>query len=343
MAASRLETSHAGALPPLAVAIGDPAGIGPEITAKAWGLRHLLDLPPFFAIGDRRSIEAVWDGPVAPIAHPSEAASVCPSALPVIQVDDPGEIVPGQPSLAGARSALDALEMGVGLARTGVASGLVTGPVAKRQLYAIGFQHPGQTEFIAERCGIHAANTAMMMVGPDLRTVPVTIHVPLREVPDLLSVDLILARARTVARGLARDFGIARPRIAVAGLNPHAGEGGALGREELKIIVPAVEALQAEGIDASGPFAADTLFHARRRSAFDAVLCMYHDQALVPLKTLYFDEGVNMTLGLPILRTAPDHGTAFGIAGTGTASPRAMAAAIALAGRAARTRALAPC
>jgi 4-hydroxythreonine-4-phosphate dehydrogenase len=231
--------------------------------------------------------------------------------------------------------------MAVGLARSGAAAGLVTGPVAKSQLYAIGFRHPGQTEFVAERCGVAAENVAMMMVGPDLRTVPVTIHRPLAKVAEGLTSELIVSRARTVARGLARDFGISAPRLAVAGLNPHAGEGGTMGREELDVILPALALLREEGIDVSGPHSPDTMFHAAARAGYDAAICMYHDQALIPLKTLYFDTGVNMTLGLPVLRTSPDHGTAFGIAGKGEANPRAMIAAIALAGQCARARQMA--
>jgi 4-hydroxythreonine-4-phosphate dehydrogenase len=329
------------ALPPLAVALGDPAGIGPEVIAKAWAMREALGLDPFFAIGDRRSLEAVSKVPIATLSRPQDATALFDQALPLLQVDDPGDIEPGRPSLAGARCALDSVELAVGLARAGITSGLVTAPVAKSQLYAIGFQHPGQTEFIAERCGVAASNVAMMMVGPDLRTVPVTIHIPLAGVPEALTTDLILSRARTTARGLARDFGIAAPRLAIAGLNPHAGEGGAMGGEEARIIAPAISQLQAEGLDVTGPHAPDSLFHAAARPRYDAVICMYHDQALIPLKTLYFDEGVNMTLGLPILRTAPDHGTAFGIAGKDLASPRAMIAAIRLAGQCARLRAAA--
>ncbi len=327
------------ALPaPLAVALGDPAGIGPEVIAKAWATRAVHGLRPFFAIGDRRSIEAVWDGPIAPITRPDAAAEVFETALPLVQVDDPGDIEPGRPNLAGARCALDALELAVGLARSGAASALVTGPVSKAQLYAIGFQHPGQTEFVAERCGVAPEIVAMMMVGPDLRTVPVTIHRPLAEVPAALSTDLIVARTRVAVRGLQRDFGLASPRVAVAGLNPHAGEGGALGREEVEIIAPAVAQLRDEGIEAVGPLPPDTMFHASARRTFDVAICMYHDQALIPVKTLNFDEGVNVTLGLPVLRTAPDHGTAFDIAGTGRASPRAMIAAIRLAGECAAAR-----
>lgn len=339
--ASRVETAKMGAdspLAPLAVSLGDPAGIGPEVIAKAWAIRAAHRLPPFFAIGDRRSVEAVWDGPIGLISHPSEATGLFETALPLLQVDDPGDIEPGKPNLAGARCALDSVEMAVGLARSGAASGLVTGPVAKSQLYAIGFRHPGQTEFVAERCGVAAENVAMMMVGPDLRTVPVTIHRPLARVAEALSTELIVSRARTVVRGLVRDFGVLRPRLAVAGLNPHAGEQGAMGREELDIIAPAIAILREEGVDVSGPWSPDTMFHAAARSAYDVAICMYHDQALIPLKTLYFDTGVNMTLGLPVLRTSPDHGTAFGIAGRGEANPRAMIAAIVLAGQCARAR-----
>jgi len=337
---------RAGRLPmtdlaPLAVSLGDPAGVGPEVVAKAWAIREAHRLHPFFAIGDKRSIEAVWDGPVVQIGHPGEASEVFETALPLLQVDDPGEIIPGTPNLAGARCALDSVELAVGLARAGSASGLVTGPVAKSQLYAIGFTHPGQTEFIAERCGVAAENVAMMLVGPDLRTVPITIHKPFATVVDFLTVELIVSRARVCARGLIRDFGIAEPRLAVAGLNPHAGEGGSLGREEIDIIAPAIAELRAEGLQVMGPMPPDTMFHAAARAHYDAAICMYHDQALIPLKTLYFDTGVNMTLGLPLLRTAPDHGTAFNIAGRGEATPRAMIAAIALAGQCAAARAMA--
>lgn len=328
-------------LAPLAVSLGDPAGVGPEVIAKAWAIRSAHRLHPFFAIGDLRSVVAVWDGPIEVISRPSEASAVFDHALPLLQVDDPGDILPGSPNLAGARCALDSVEMAVGLARSGAVSGLVTGPVAKSQLYAIGFAHPGQTEFIAERCGVAAENVAMMLVGPDLRTVPVTIHRPISKVVEGLSTELIVSRARTIVRSLIRDFGIVRPRLAVAGLNPHAGEGGALGTEEIDIIAPAVQELRAGGVDVTGPMSPDTMFHASARALFDAAICMYHDQALIPLKTLYFDTGVNMTAGLPVLRTAPDHGTAFGIAGRGEANPRAMIAAIALAGDCARARAMA--
>jgi 4-hydroxythreonine-4-phosphate dehydrogenase len=326
------------ALNPLAVALGDPAGIGPEIVTKAWLKRNERAIPDFFAVGDARSIEAVWDGPVARIAAPEDAAAVFDQALPLIQVDDPGEIIPGQPNMPGARCSLDALEMAAGLARSGAAGALVTGPVSKAQLYAIGFAHPGQTEFIAERCGVSADNVVMMLAGPTLRAVPVTTHVALADVPGLLSIELIVAKARATEKGLQKNFGIAAPRLAVAGLNPHAGEQGALGREEIDIIMPAIEILRAEGIDIVGPLAADTMFHPRARARYDVAICLYHDQALIPLKTLHFDEGVNMSLGLPIVRTAPDHGTAFEIAGQDRAEPGAMIAAIELAASCAAIR-----
>lgn len=319
--------------------MGDPAGIGPEIVAKAWAARDTHALPPFFAIGDIRAIERVWDGPVARVASPGEAAAAFADALPVISVADAGDITPGSPDVDGARCAIESLEMAVGLARSDSVGGLVTGPVSKAQLYRIGFSYPGQTEFVAERCGIARQNAVMMLAGPTLRVVPVTTHVALAEVPALLTVDLILAKARVTARELQRSFGIERPRLAFAGLNPHAGEGGAIGREELDVVAPAIAELVAEGIDAIGPLAADGMFHARGRAGYDAAICLYHDQALIPLKALHFDEGVNITLGLPIVRTSPDHGTAFGIAGTDRAEPGAMIAAIRMAGEAAARRA----
>jgi 4-hydroxythreonine-4-phosphate dehydrogenase len=323
---------------PLAVSVGDPAGIGPEIVAAAWAARLAENLPPFFAIGDRRAITAVWDGPIETLGTPSDAAAAFGRALPLIQVDDPGEITPGDPNFAGARCALDSLEIAVGLARNGFAGGIVTGPVSKAQLYNIGFNYPGQTEFVAERCGIAAANAVMMLAGPSLRTIPITVHSPISDVPRLLTTELIIAKARIVARALTRDYGVVGPRLVVAGLNPHAGESGTLGREDLDIIRPAIEALLAEDIDVRGPLAADTMFHPAARALYDVALCMYHDQALIPLKTLHFDDGVNVTLGLPIIRTSPDHGTAFGIAGKGIASPRAMIEAIRMAGECAARR-----
>jgi 4-hydroxythreonine-4-phosphate dehydrogenase len=317
---------------PLAVSLGDPAGIGAEVIAKSWERREAAGLPPFFAVGEIAAVTAVWGGPVEAIESPAEAAALFGRALPVLRVGDGAAIIPGRPDLAGARVALDSLELAVGLTRSGAASALVTGPVSKAQLYAIGFIHPGQTEFVAERCGVASGNVVMMLAGPTLRTVPVTTHIALADVPAALSADLIVARGRTTIRGLRQQFGIARPRIAVAGLNPHAGEAGALGREEIEIVAPAIERLREEAdCEIFGPLAADSMFNSRSRAGFDAALCMYHDQALIPLKALHFDEGVNVTLGLPIVRTSPDHGTAFAIAGKDQADPAAMCAAIALA------------
>jgi 4-hydroxythreonine-4-phosphate dehydrogenase len=324
---------------PIAVSIGDPAGIGPEVLAKAWAKRGEERLRPFFAIGDPRSIAMVWDGPLQRVDGPDAVPACFNDALPIMEVEDAGAIVPGQPNMPGARCAIASLEIAVGLARSGAASAIVTGPVAKAELYASGFTHAGQTEFVAERCGVSPGNVAMMLAGPTLRTVCITTHVPLARVPEILTVELVISRARATARGLQRDFGIANPRIAIAGFNPHAGEGGALGREEIEILLPAIEQLRDEGIDIDGPLAADTMFHPRARARYDAALCTYHDQALIPLKTLHFDEGVNMTLGLPIVRVAPDHGTAFGIAGKDQAEPGATIAAIRMAGDCAARRA----
>ena len=326
---------------PLAISLGDPAGIGPEVLAKCWDNRAAFALPPFVAIGDPRSIEAVWDGPIEIITDPHEADSAFDVGLPLLQLLSAEDTVPGHPSVAGAHCSLDSLELAVGLARSGSAAAVVTGPVSKEQLYAIGFAHPGQTEFVAERCGVASANVAMMLAGPTLRTIPVTTHVELADVPRELTGGLIEARGRAVLRGLQRGFGIADPRLAVAGLNPHAGEGGQLGREEVEIIAPAIAALAAEGWRVTGPHPADTLFHAAARANYDAALCMYHDQALIPVKALHFEDAVNVTLGLPIVRTAPDHGTAFDIAGQDRADPRPMAAAIRMAAESAAHRAAA--
>ncbi|MGK2910906.1 MAG: 4-hydroxythreonine-4-phosphate dehydrogenase PdxA [Sphingobium sp.] len=327
--------------PCFAISLGDPAGIGPEIVAKAWIMREARSLPCFFAVGDPASIRAVWDGPLREIDSPDQVAAIFPKALPYLRVADAGLITPGQPSVDGARAALEALEASVGLARSGSAAGIITAPVGKTQLYGVGFNHPGQTEFIAERCGVSHDNAVMMLAGPSLRVVPITIHLALADVPRALTIDLIRARTIATAKGLQRSFGIAKPRLVMTGLNPHAGEQGALGREETDIIAPAIASLQADGIDVTGPHAADALFHTRARRTYDACLCMYHDQALIPVKTLHFDDGVNMTLGLPIIRTSPDHGTAFGIAGTNAANPGAMIAAIRMAGEAAAHRAAA--
>ncbi len=326
-------------LMPIAVSLGDPAGIGPEILAKAWREREAHGLPVFFAVGDEHALKKAYAGPVATISEPQEAADVFDGAVPLIPVNSGERTVAGEPTAESARCALDSLELAVGLARSGAAGAVVTGPVSKAKLYDIGFTHAGQTEFVAERCGVSTENAAMMLAGPTLRTVPITTHIPARDVPESLTIELIVRKARAAAQGLKRNFGIARPRLVIAGINPHAGEYGALGREEIDVIAPAIEQLREEGIDAQGPFAADTMFHAAARETYDCALCPTHDQALIPLKTLHFDEGVNLTLGLPIVRTSPDHGTAFEIAGKGKAHPGATIAAIGLAAFCAQQRA----
>ncbi|MGB5076261.1 MAG: 4-hydroxythreonine-4-phosphate dehydrogenase PdxA [Sphingorhabdus sp.] len=323
---------------PLAISVGDPAGIGPEIIGKAWEARRKSGLSPFFAIGDISSFAPHWTGPVVRIDDPADTAKHFNNALPVIQLHNCISVIPGAPDLDGAHCAYQALEMAIGFARAGSASALVTGPVSKAQLYAVGFTHPGQTEFIAERCGVSKNNAVMMLAGPDLRVVPMTTHIPLASVAGRLDGRLIRQRLRATAKGLQRNFGIANPRLAVAGFNPHAGEAGNMGREEIDIFLPAIEQIRSEGFDVVGPFPADTMFHAEARSHYDAALCAYHDQALIPLKTLYFHDAVNMTLGLPVVRTSPDHGTAFGIAGKNIAMPNSMIAAIKMAETAALNR-----
>jgi 4-hydroxythreonine-4-phosphate dehydrogenase len=265
------------------------------------------------------------------VGSADQAAAAFDSALPIIHVEDSGPLILGQPTVGGAHCAMMALELGVGLTRAGEAAALVTAPISKIQLQQVGFTHPGQTEFIAERCGVSPTHAIMMLAGPSLRVFPVTVHVPLRAVPDLLSADLIVSRTLLAARGLERSFGLSAPRIAIAGLNPHAGESGALGMEELEIIIPAIERLRAEGLNISGPHSPDAMFAPAARATYDAAMCLYHDQGLIPLKALHFDEGVNATLGLPIVRTSPDHGTAFGLAGQNSAHPGAMIAAIRMA------------
>ena len=337
---SRAHESRAG---PLAISPGDPAGIGPELLAEAWTRREALGLPAFFAVGGAGLIAAAAcargiDVPLAHVSSAEEAHDAFAHALPVLGTDDCA-YTPGQPTDEGARFALGALREAAMLAVTGKAGGLVTGPIAKANLARVGFVHPGQTEFVAEACGVAAGDAVMMLAGPSLRTVPLTVHVPLAQVAALLTHDMIARRARIVAAALARDFGIAAPRLAVAGLNPHAGEDGRIGDEEARVIAPAIAALRAEGLDVTGPHPADALFTPRARETYDAALCMYHDQALIPLKTLDFDAGVNVTLGLPIVRTSPDHGTAFAIAGKRIADPGATIAAIRMAGECAARRA----
>lgn len=328
---------------PLALSLGDPAGIGPELIAEAWARREAESLPPFFIVGGASLLAqaAASRGlsvKVSNIAASAEAASVFASALPVLGDQDAPHI-PGEPTADGARLALASLEGAVRLALDGSAGGVVTAPIAKAELANVGFAFPGQTEYLAAACGIAAEDAVMMLAGPSLRAVPITVHVAIADVPHMLTTDLICRRARVVATALRRDFGIASPRLALCGLNPHAGESGRMGREDVQVIAPAVDMLRSEGIDATGPHPADTMFAPHKRGSYDVALAMYHDQALIPLKALDFDSGVNVTLGLPIVRTSPDHGTAFDIAGKGIADPGAMIAAIRMAGEIARNRA----
>lgn len=326
----------------LAVSLGDPAGVGPELIAEAWARRTAEALPPFAAIGGARLLVAAAatrgiDLPVAMITDPDEAGDVFARALPVLGELD-GAYAPGRPDRDGAQLALASLTLATQLARNFTAAALVTGPIAKARLAEVGFDHPGQTEFVAAACGIEPIDAVMMLAGPHLRTVPITVHIPLGEVAQRLTSALIERKGRVTAMALIRDFGVASPRLAVAALNPHAGEDGRMGDEEARLIQPAIDRLLAEGIAITGPHPADALFAPRQRETFDAALCMYHDQALIPLKALDFDSGVNVTLGLPIIRTSPDHGTAFGIAGQNLADPGAMIAAIRMAGECAARR-----
>lgn len=328
--------------------MGEPAGIGAEIAFKAWQARATL--PVFFLIDDPRRLSRLarqlgWTIPVTEIATPAEAAAVFPKALPVLREALAAEVTPGQPDARNAQAVLAAIRRAAAFALDGQIAAIVTNPINKGVLYDAGFAHPGHTEFLAELAGGNPT-PVMMLIGGGLRVVPVTIHISLREALLELGTPKIIEIARIAAAGLRRDFGIERPRLAMSGLNPHAGEGGALGREEIEIIAPAVAQLHADGIDVAGPLPADTLFHAGARPRYDATICMYHDQALIPLKTLDFERGVNVTLGLPFVRTSPDHGTALGIAGTGTASEASLVAALgladAMAGQRARHPAMAP-
>ena len=329
-------------LPPLAISLGDPAGVGPELIVAAWAQRGECDLPPFFVAGGAEVLRAAAAQrglavPIVELFHPAEALAHFGDALPVLAGAD-GHYSPGLPDRAGAALALASLRQATELTKRGEAAALVTAPIAKALLAEVGFDYPGQTEFVAAACSYAPGDAVMMLAGPQLRTVPLTVHVALKDVPGLITSALIERKARIVAMALARDFGIARPRIAVAALNPHAGEQGRMGDEDSRIVAPAVAALAAEGIAITGPHSADGLFTAHARGSYDVALCMYHDQALIPLKTLDFDNGVNVTLGLPLVRTSPDHGTAFGIAGCGTADPGAMIAAIRMAGECAARR-----
>ncbi|HEY3799794.1 MAG TPA: 4-hydroxythreonine-4-phosphate dehydrogenase PdxA [Caulobacteraceae bacterium] len=328
---------------PLAVTLGDPAGIGPEIIAAAWAELRAAG-PVFFAVGDADVIAAAG-APVAHIAAPCDAARAFAVALPVLHMPLPAHPVPGYPSTEAAKSIVAWIESAVGLAVAGEASAVVTAPIAKAALYEAGFAYPGHTEFVgaltASQPLTGARGPVMMLTAKDLRVALVTIHEPLARVPALMTQARIVQTGLVTAQALQRDFGLDSPRLAVAGLNPHAGEGGALGDEELRIIDPAVAALRDAGVDARGPAPADSLFHDAARATYDAALCMYHDQALIPVKMLDFWGGVNLTLGLPIVRASPDHGTAFDIAGKGLARPDSLIAAIRLAADIAARRAAA--
>lgn len=323
---------------PLALTMGEPAGIGGEIALAAW-LKG--GLPPFFLIDDANRLEQLaarlgWSVPIRAIAEPEEAARVT-DCLPVLHRPLPAPAVPGRPDTVNSLAVIGAIELAVRLVREGRAGAVVTNPIHKESLYQAGFSFPGHTEFLAALAGVE--RVVMLLSSPALNVVPVTIHQPLREAIAGLTIADIVETGRIVDAGFRRDFGIGRPRLALAGVNPHAGEGGSLGREDLDIVAPAVAALQREGIAAVGPLAADTLFHAEARAHYDVALCMYHDQALIPIKTLDFHGGVNVTLGLPFIRTSPDHGTAFGIAGTGAARPDSLLAALHLAAKMAERRA----
>ena len=325
---------------PLALTLGEPAGIGPDITLAAWHRRAEFSLPPFYVVADAVFLANLAERLRLPVrvrsVEPEAAAAVFAGALPAVSLGMQVTAQPGRPDASSAPAAIASIRRAVADVMAGRAAALVTNPVAKAVLYQAGFPAPGHTEYLAQlaqQATGRPSPTAMMLWSPELAVVPVTIHLPLREVPDRLTSELIVDTARIVARDLEARFGIARPRLAIAGLNPHAGEAGALGEEDLNVVAPAVERLRAEGIDARGPLAADVMFHAVARSTYDVALCMYHDQALIPIKTLAFADAVNVTLGLPFVRTSPDHGTAFDIAGTGQADPSSLIAALRLAAR----------
>jgi 4-hydroxythreonine-4-phosphate dehydrogenase len=323
---------------PLALTLGDPAGIGPDITLLAWLARTHETIPPFVLIGDaavlaERARALGLTVPIGEVSDADAAAGLFPQALPVVPVVGPGAVMAGRPDQAAVPAVKQSIERAVSLVQQGAARAVVTNPISKAVLYGAGFAFPGHTEYLAALGSAKEKplHPVMMLASPALKVVPVTIHIPLKDVPRLLTKDLILATIEITARGLGRYFGLRRPRLVVSGLNPHAGEDGSLGREEIDIIGPAIEAARAKDLDVTGPHPADTLFHASARSTYDAAICMYHDQALVPFKTLAFEEGVNVTLGLPFVRTSPDHGTAFRLAGTGKASPRSLIQALRLA------------
>ena len=335
---------------PLALTLGEPAGIGPDLTLAVWQRRRELDLPPFYLVADADFLAARarllgLDVPLAVVA-PDEAATTFARALPVIPLGLAITAEPGRPDASSAPAAIASIRRAVDDVFAGKAAAVVTNPIAKNVLYRAGFAEPGHTEFLAhlaEEATGNPVTPVMLLWSAELAVVPVTIHLPLSGVFARLSTDLIVETGRIVARDLTARFRISCPRLAVAGLNPHAGEDGGLGNEDANIVAPAVERLRAEGIDAFGPLPADTLFHEAARAGYDVALCMYHDQALIPIKTLAFEHAVNVTLGLPFVRTSPDHGTAFDLAGTGRADASSLVAALSLAARLAATEpALAP-
>ena len=328
---------------PLALTLGEPAGIGPDLALEVWRRRAELGVPPYYLVGAveflrRRAARLGLDIPIAEVT-PRSAAAAFPSALPVVAIDAAVSAEPGRPDRSSAPAAVASIRRAVADVMAGEAAAIVTNPVAKNVLYHWGFAEPGHTEFLAklvqEATG-KALRPAMLLWSPELAVVPVTIHLPLKEIFNQLTTELVVETGRIVARDLAARFGLSRPRLAIAGLNPHAGEEGTLGEEDRSIVAPAVARLVADGIDARGPLPADSLFHAQARATYDVALCMYHDQALIPIKTLAFDHAVNVTLGLPFVRTSPDHGTAFDIAGTGRADPKSLVAALRLAARLAK-------
>jgi 4-hydroxythreonine-4-phosphate dehydrogenase len=318
----------------LALTMGDPAGIGPEIAIKAWLARREAQVPPFFLLADPEQMAIMAERlgqkiDMAMIAEPKEAGKIFAAALPVLPIALAKPAIPGRPDVANAQAVIASIRQAVDFVRQGRAKALVTNPIAKRVLHQAGFTHPGHTEFLAELDG--GALPVMMLACEDLRVVPATVHIPLRDVSLALTKERLLAQGRILAKALRADFGLANPRIAVTGLNPHAGEEGSMGDEEERIIAPAIAVLRSEGIEARGPLPADTLFHPTARQTYDAALCMYHDQALIPLKMLDFAGGVNVTLGLSFVRASPDHGTAFDIAGKGIADPASLIAALRMA------------
>ena len=323
---------------PLVVTMGEPAGIGGDIALAAWATR---DVPGFFLIDDADRLARLAERlglavPIRPIDAPEQAPAVFVTALPVLHRPLAAAAVAGRPDPANGERVIAAIAEAVRLVVAGRAAAVVTNPIHKATLYKAGFRFPGHTEYLADLAGV--SKVVMMLVGSDLKVVPVTIHQPLAAAIAGLTAEMIVDSGRITAAALTADFGIAKPRLAVAGVNPHAGEGGALGREDIDIVAPAVAALRRLGIDAVGPLAADTMFHAEARAGYDAALCMYHDQALIPLKTLDFHGGVNVTLGLPFIRTSPDHGTALDLAGSGRARSDSLKAALRLAGRMADRR-----